>query len=360
MLKRFKTYGGEVPGADTPDLGVVKAVQTVGEVDDGFNQVGLESTEFADDVAEGRFSYTVLIQLVSRPGILTKVPYMYGAVGTSVMSGAVPTPGQGVLVLYVGSMRSPVAIGGFNYWPVMRRLVRDGLLPELKPGEVLHQAGIRNDPMSLVAGAETSGQPGGQFYEVLKGGRVYHDYKGRLTIESRHFRADGTDGAFVQTVYGNPSLSKADDEAADFNETDTSAESLIALQTTVRSRPGDDPLFVLNITQDGKIALEFVKGWIGRAPGDGAEPPVTVEIDVANGQVILDAPEILQGRAATEKAVLGDTLVSMMGDLIDLITGMRQPVAGAGPTAGPPTNLGEFLSLKNQLSTMLSETNKVE
>lgn len=359
-MMKFKKYDGMVPGADVPDIGVITKLEPVGDVYNGIGDDGLDTDEFDEVKDEGRFVYTVSVQLITRPGKLVHIPYLFSGMSGAGVQGMVPTAGQGVLVFYVGVARNPVAIGGYNLWTVMRRLVADGVFPELKPGEVISQAAIRDNPMSFLVGQQSEATPVDAYLEVLKGGRIYQDFKGRVIIESRHYRADGSDGAFVQTVYGNPAVSQADDEANDFNEKDGSAGSYIAMQTRISPRPGEDPVFIMNVTQDGMLALEFVKGWFGRAPGEGETPPVSVEVDVAGGLVTLDAPSIKHGREASEKAVLGDTLVGMMEDLIDYIINMRQPVGGAGPTAGPPMNLGDFLTLKSQLSTMLSNTNLVE
>ena len=125
-------------------------------------------------------------------------------------------------------------------------------------------------------------------------------------------------------------------------------------------REGVNPVFLVNISQSGKVAFEFVKGWFGRAPGEGTEPETTVEVDVENKRIVIDADTILSGRGAEEKSVLGDTLKTLLESLIDEIINLRQPVAGAGPTVGPPVNVAEFLAIKESLDSMLSIINKVE
>lgn len=349
-------YRNLVGSKGLPDLGVITKVQKVSDVDLGLDEAGRESDEF--ESVSTRYSYTVEVDLLSSHGLVSNAIYMMSGLSGAGGSGMVPMVGEGVLVLYVGMRRNPIALGGFNLWQVMRRLIADELFPELKPGEVFHQAAIREDPMSFFDSTEE--QPDGElaYTEVLKGARVYLDYKGRLVLESRHFRGD--DGAFVQIILGNPASTVVADEENDFNDIDPTAESLIALQGLVAPTPDVDPVFKFAVTQDGKVSFEFVKAWFGKAPGETTEPATTVEVDVAEGLVTFDAETIKAGRDAEQPAVLGDTLKDLMEQLIDLIINMRQPVAGAGPTAGPPTNILQFTQLKSSLETILSGTNLVE
>lgn len=353
-----KKYGGLIKGTAVPDIGTITGVQLVSEIDQQLNEAGLESDEFAE--VGDRYTTLLTLRLLSRPGEINNVPYYMPTAGVMGFGGAIPTPGQQVIVLYVGNQRTPIAIGGSYTWRVFRRLVEDGTLPELKPGEVFWQAAIRDDPMSFFDEGSPEEVDPTVIRESTKGARIYLDYKGRLILESRHFRSEGRDGAFVQLILGNPATVN-DDESKDFNEEDSSNESYIALQGLVSSRPDSDPTFKFTVTQDGNVAFEFPKGYFGRAPNEGSEPKTTVEVDVENEQVIVDGKTIKFGRDAKEPAVLGDTLKSFFEQLIDAILGMSQATAGpGGPTTGPPFNAAVFFQIKLALSDMLSGTNKVE
>ncbi len=353
-----KKYKGMIPGNANADLALITSVRLVGDIDNGLNEADIPSTEFED--VRDRYTILLAIRLLSRPGEIVDVPYYMSTAGIMGYGGGVPTPGQQVLIIYVGSKRAPIAIGGGYTWRIFRRLIAAGNLPELKPGEVLWQSAIRDDPMSFFDEGSPEEVDPTVIRESLKGARIYLDYKGRLVLESRHFRADGDDGAFVQLILGNPATVD-DDEVNDFNEEDSSNEAYIALQGLVSSRPGTDPVFKFTVTQDGNLAFEFPKGYFGRAPGEGDEPATTVEVDVENEQVTLDGKTIKFGRDATESAVLGNTLTDLLGQLIDAILGMSQATAGpGGPTTGPPLNAATFFKLKTDLATMLSNTNLVE
>lgn len=67
----------------------------------------------------------------------------------------------------------------------------------------------------------------------------------------------------------------------------------------------------------------------------------------------LNAQTIHIGKDASEKAVLGDTLVKLLGQLIDAIMAQTHPTA-VGPS-GPPINVAAFAALKPQLMTALSQ-----
>lgn len=349
-LKPLSQYEGQYSDTMNSDLGRIMSVQRISEMPYDEDDYGKQTTEF--DSFKNRCSFTVTIQLLTRNLQIKNVPYMVSA---SIGGGsiAMPVRGQIVLVAYFGNSRYPIALGGYNTWKVMRRLIAREIIPELKEGEIFQQAAIRSNPMSLFQEPDS----GANLNEIYKGGRIYHDWKGRTIIESRHNR-DG--GAFVRVMLGNPAVSQADDESNDFNQRDEVSGEYIAAQIAISPTEGYDPVFLLNVDKDGKVSMQFPKAWIGKAAGEGNTPQTTVEIDVVNNRVILDAAEIKSGRDATEKAVLGDTLVDMMGQLIDAIINMRQPVAGAGPTAGPPINIATFMTLKSSLSDMLSNTNKVE
>ncbi len=353
-----KKYQGLIPGTANTDIAIITDVQIVSDTDLGLNEADMPSTEF-EDVAK-RFTILLTVRLLSRPGEINNVPFYINTAGVMGFGGGIPTPGQQVIIIYVGSRRVPIAIGGSYTWRTFRRLIANGTLPELKPGEVLWQSAIRDKPMSFFDEGSPEEVDPAVIRESLKGARLYLDYKGRLILESRHYRAEGDDGAFVQLILGNPA-SVIDDEANDFNEEDSSNEAYIALQCLVSARPDTDPTFKFTVTQDGKVAFEFPKAYFGRAPGEEDKPKTTVEVDVEGKQVIIDGDIIKAGRDATESAVLGNTLKSLFEQLIDAILLMSQATAGpGGPTTGPPLNASTFFKLKTDLITMLSNTNLVE
>jgi len=361
VIPRIQQHDGLTAGYMNADVGLVVAVERVSEqIEYGLqvDEIGLETHEF--DNYASRFSYTLSIQLMSRVGQLVQVPYIFNGQAAASMSGQIPVRGQIVIILYVGQRRIPMAFGGFNLWTVMRRLIAEELFPEFKPGEVFSQAAIREDPMSLLNSSLDEGSQEQEFKEQFRGGSIYQDFKGRVFIESRHYRADGSDGAFIQLVLGNPAASTTADEANDFNEEDATGEALIAMRIKLSPKPDQDPTFIMNVTQEGKVIIETPHAWLGRAPGEGPEPETTVEVDVAAKKVIIDGQKIYQGRAAEQQAVFGNILHQLLSDLIDAVIQTRQPVAGAGPTAGPPMNLQNWLNIKYQLPQILSNTNLVE
>lgn len=67
----------------------------------------------------------------------------------------------------------------------------------------------------------------------------------------------------------------------------------------------------------------------------------------------LHASKIHIGKDAGEKAVLGDTLVGLLGELIDAIIAETHPTA-VGPS-GPPINAAQFAALKPRLKLALSQ-----
>jgi len=70
----------------------------------------------------------------------------------------------------------------------------------------------------------------------------------------------------------------------------------------------------------------------------------------------IDSPKILLGKNAKEPVVMGDKLVSILTDLIDIIIKETHPT-GTGPS-GPPVNSADYIKLKSKLKTILSSQNK--
>lgn len=75
----------------------------------------------------------------------------------------------------------------------------------------------------------------------------------------------------------------------------------------------------------------------------------------SNGTFI-DSPKILLGKNAKEPIVLGDKLVSLLSDLIDVILKETHPT-GTGPS-GPPINSADYIKIKQKLKTVLSSQNR--
>jgi hypothetical protein len=78
----------------------------------------------------------------------------------------------------------------------------------------------------------------------------------------------------------------------------------------------------------------------------------TIKINAKKG-LTLTADRINLGDGAPEKAVLGETLVDLLGQLIDLIS--QQTHLTAMGTSSPPLNVSQFKLLKTKLKTALSQ-----
>jgi hypothetical protein len=99
---------------------------------------------------------------------------------------------------------------------------------------------------------------------------------------------------------------------------------------------------------------------------DSAAPSITltskednsVTIDGAGGKVIVAAKDGVDlGTSGTEPAVLGETLVGVLKDLISAITSITVPTA-FGPS-GTPVNAADFSSIESSLNDILSDLVKV-
>lgn len=82
---------------------------------------------------------------------------------------------------------------------------------------------------------------------------------------------------------------------------------------------------------------------------------ITIEGDK---ELTLQGKNINIGSGADEAAVLGDTLVKIMGELIDEITKLKVPTAW-GPS-GVPINTPKFMRIKSKLRNMLSKFIRVK
>ena len=74
-----------------------------------------------------------------------------------------------------------------------------------------------------------------------------------------------------------------------------------------------------------------------------------------NGSTNVNSKEIYLGLDATEKVVKGDTLVSLLSELITQLSTMTV-LTGTGPSS-PPTNAQALVTIKQKLQTCLSKQN---
>ena len=145
----------------------------------------------------------------------------------------------------------------------------------------------------------------------------------------------------------------------------------------------DYPLYIGGWWGDGWLPEDFqitaeqaeagvfpVRGWITKSglkilfdeADDGEEKIALINgssyIEVQGSKVIVEGTEIDLGTDALEWAAKGETLVQLMGAILDAIVAMTSPAPGG--TTGPPLNAAAFTSIKGQLSTLLSGKTKVE
>jgi hypothetical protein len=89
----------------------------------------------------------------------------------------------------------------------------------------------------------------------------------------------------------------------------------------------------INITSDASIFVDT--------------KDTDINIDIGNGTVFLGTDGDL------EAAAKGETLVALLGEMLDLIV-QQIYVTPAGPTSPGPTNIAQFSALKTKLNSMLS------
>ena len=76
-------------------------------------------------------------------------------------------------------------------------------------------------------------------------------------------------------------------------------------------------------------------------------------IDIGNGTIFLGTDGEL------EAAPKGETLVALLGEMLDLIV-QQIYVTPAGPTSPGPTNVAQFSALKSKLNSMLSNNVQIK
>ena len=101
---------------------------------------------------------------------------------------------------------------------------------------------------------------------------------------------------------------------------------------------------VITLEADGAIMIDGPKVTIGSG------------IESSNGA----GDQVFIGRGATESIVLGDTLKSLLEDLISALNTHTHPT-GVGPSSVPiPTDVTEFTRINDALSTILSTVGKTK
>lgn len=146
---------------------------------------------------------------------------------------------------------------------------------------------------------------------------------------------------------------------------------LVAGRTTENVDINTDNSTIL-ITQQTDIDVNTGLDGVGQNKGPSASIAIKsdeIRISARNGMKIIvddtpdselyiNAPNVIigDGNSDEEPNVLGDTLVEVMGELIDEIGKIIVPT-GVGPS-GPPNNAPKILAIKTKLQNFLSKTVK--
>lgn len=132
------------------------------------------------------------------------------------------------------------------------------------------------------------------------------------------------------------------------------SEEMIKLQVGSQETENDTEISTLTIDRSGMV--EYLDRYENSIVIDGEAGDMTIQM---KNRVTLDADkEILIGMDANESAVLGDTLVDLLGQILDAIVAIT--VTFPGGTTGTPVNAPQFLAIKAQLDTIKSLLVKVE
>lgn len=111
-----------------------------------------------------------------------------------------------------------------------------------------------------------------------------------------------------------------------------------------------------SICTNGYFSLDTVKN-INISTKDSLTIESKNKFDFKNSSgTFIDSPKILLGKNAAEPIVLGNKLVSILENLIDIILKETHPT-GTGPS-GPPINSADYIKIKQKLKTILSSQNK--
>lgn len=111
-----------------------------------------------------------------------------------------------------------------------------------------------------------------------------------------------------------------------------------------------------SLCSNGYISLDNVKN-INMSTKETFNVEAAEKFEFKNSDgTFIDSPKILLGKNAREPVVLGDQLVTILGELIDAILAETHPT-GTGPS-GPPLNSSAFMNIKLKLRKILSPQNK--
>jgi len=124
----------------------------------------------------------------------------------------------------------------------------------------------------------------------------------------------------------------------------------------VGSRESDTETEITKLEIDRSGILSYLDRYGNTIGIDGNNGSMNLSIEKT---IVMDAgEEIKLGENATESAVLGDTLVNVLGNLIDAISQLTVSTS-FGPSS-TPTNTPSFLAIKQTLDTIKSQLIKVE
>jgi hypothetical protein len=146
------------------------------------------------------------------------------------------------------------------------------------------------------------------------------------------------DGASVETVSDSPYVIVKSDEVRIVARKDSTNSINGSIKIVKEGEDGTDRAVIV-IQPDGSIMIDGPKISIGSGTTD-------------------DKQVLIGNDSGADHLVMGETLQGLLEGLIDAITAISVPT-GVGPS-GPPANAADFISIKSQLSTMLSKVGRTK
>lgn len=163
------------------------------------------------------------------------------------------------------------------------------------------------------------------------------------------FRARSDNGQSKLTLLVNGHAVLYGDEVSKLQ-----SEEQVEIQ--VGSVEGEDETEITKLTINRDGTFEYLDRYNNSIKIDGESGEMIVR--PVNKLTIDGDKEIKIGEDAKESGTLGDTLVSILGEIIDAINQIVVPT-GVGPS-GVPVNAPVFASIKAKLNTIKSELVKIE
>jgi hypothetical protein len=120
---------------------------------------------------------------------------------------------------------------------------------------------------------------------------------------------------------------------------------------------GENPVYVGFMPFDTELQPDYLHEWYSEKFFVGMDDKLGIKLS-HDDLIVVEAKEVKVGESATEPMLLGDSTLSLISDLIDLVASLT--VTTPWGVSGVPVTSAQITALKSRLNSLKSLKGKVE